>query len=111
MAAKTFTIKSGDRLPALATQLLDEDGNVIDLTLCTSAKVVVASGVAYRRIVDEKEARILEPKTDGRIEYDWGSGETSKAGEYLLEVVLTIGGLRRTVPGGWYDKVVILPCL
>ena len=112
MAAKTFTIKAGDRFPALATQLLDMDGNPINLELYSTAKIVIAPCVAGRRIVDMKTATMSALRTDGKIAYIWGEGETDKPGEYLLEVVLTtLTGVEQTVPGGWYDKVVILPRL
>lgn len=116
---KVFTIKAGDRLPALEILLKDCNGEPLDLTPYQDVLLVIASCVGGRRIVDMEEMEKMVPLTEGRVVYEWPAGQTDKAGEYQLEVILSPDfninpeseQKLMTLPGGGYGKVVITPRL
>lgn len=110
-------IKAGDRLPALELLLQDTNGNPIDLSDFDYRKIVIAPCVDGRRIVDLGSLAFKTDGTNGLLVYSWADGETDKAGEYLVEVVLSTVASPSdsdpvmTLPGGSYGKLTISPRL
>lgn len=119
MSTNEFTIKAGDRLPTLEIQLLDCQGNPLDLTPYPDIMIVIAPCVGGRRIVDMAPVVLDGLPTAGKILYHWAPGQTDKPGEYLLEVILSpnydivpkTSQQLMTLPGGGYGKVIITPRL
>lgn len=88
-----FVIKSGDRLPAITGQLLDGDGNPIDLTGATVSWVM--------RGVDDDELEVdalgtidVDPTT-GRVAYFWAAADTDTVGTYIGEWRVTFSDTRQ----------------
>lgn len=93
-----FRIKRGDTLPPMRAVLTDEEGP-FDLTDCTIVfrYMHTQSGAAI-----EKDADISggDP-TQGKVIYNWESGDTDTPGIYFCEwVVTTTGGKEITFPNG-----------
>ena len=72
-----FYIKQGDTLPIFAVQLLDDDGNPIDLTSCTVQLWVEGMGV------NPKNMKIYN---DAVVTYKFSSEETKNFGTYVAEI-------------------------
>lgn len=106
---KIFSIKVGDRLPALRIQLLKCDGTVFDLTGYT-VRVTIAPCVGGRAIVRDANAPLVDAP-NGICEYAWAAGTTDLAGEYKVEAIVNNGTLEATFPGDDYGQVVITPRL
>lgn len=106
---KIYTIKEGDTLPPIEIRALDHEGNPLDLSEFVSAEITIAKEVGGRPLV-QGPAEIFDP-AEGVIRYAWKPGET-KAGKYLLEVILKDGtGGQMTLPGAGYSEVIITPRL
>lgn len=101
----SFTIKRGDRLPALQATLSDEHG-VYNLT-GASVDVILR---APNGTVTRKTCTVADPTT-GVVTYAWGTGDTDTAGTYQLEFEATIGGRTLTFPNGGFLQLVIAPDL
>jgi len=108
----SFAMKEGDT-EAIPLDLTDKDGNPLDITGHTG-KITITSEPGGRALVRDAPINILTPAT-GKAEYRWtDSNQTKgKAGEYFCEVILTntTTGKERTIPGGKYGQVFILPRL
>lgn len=111
----TYYIKQGDRLPKLQMTLLDDEGNPIDLTNVETIQLFIAPCVGGRRIVDGQTMAVVGDASSGVVDYGWNNGDTDKAGEYKMEVVLmrdSLGTeLYQTVPRSNYDTLIITPRL
>ena len=90
----------GNRLPPITENIVDENGNAVDLT--------GASGVTFsmRRVgslssatpkVNAAAATIVGSPTLGNVRYSWASGDVDTAGEYLCWWTVTAGGLTQDV--------------
>ena len=84
-----FTIKQGDLEPAISAVLKDHDGDVVNLS--------AASGVTFQwRPVDGgalvSAAGTIASAANGRVQYDWASGDTDTVGTYKAEFVVDWGG-------------------
>lgn len=91
-----MNIVQGDLLPAVQAQLLDGDGNPIDLTGCTvecRIKTGDASASEFTSTADILDA------THGIVQHGWIAGETDAATLLLLQFVRVDGsGKRQTFP-------------
>lgn len=106
--ATCHTIKAGDTIRSLVASL-EVDGEPPDLR---NARVAFA----MRKRSDGAPtircgARILD-ESSGDVEVDWLPGQTSEAGEYDAEFVVTLAsGHEVTIPAEGYLTVRILPRL
>jgi len=92
-----YALKTGDVLPSLQVQLLDPNGDAVNLTGLT---------IAVNWSIDDdvqtpKSASILGDPTAGTIEITWSAGETDTAGLVSMEFELDDG--RTFPPDGFYD--------
>lgn len=100
----TYYMKVGDRLPLLRSQLLDGDGNPINLAAAT---------VQFRmRLQGGSGLKVNQPATvvdaaNGIVQYSWAAIDTNTAGTYEGEFAVTIGGLPMTVPANSHVIVII----
>lgn len=105
-----FNIKVGDRLPVLEAQLLDGNGEPVDLTTATT--------VAFRMRAQGSDTPlfttncvIISP-ADGQVEYRWAAGNTATAGPYDGEFVVTWNDTRvQTIPNAGSIKVRVVATL
>lgn len=106
-----FTRRSGDRRPSLRFQLLDVDGDFLDLTSAVSVTINVrmASG-AQTVLITGGLCTIELPTTDGICHYDFTSGDntTLVPGSYQWEAVVTWStGITQTHPNGTNEYATI----
>lgn len=103
----TFKIKQSDTLPALRRQLLDANGNPVNLTLAESAKFIMSTtggGVVVNA------AAVIEDAASGWVRYDWAAVDTTTAGAYRGEFQVTMAdGDIVTGPTDTYIKIRITP--
>ena len=90
-----FTVGQGDLLPAISAQLVDENGDPVDLTDATCKFHMSKGGV----VKVDAAATIVTPAT-GIVRYDWVTADTDEAGEYDAEweVTYTTGTKPLTFP-------------
>lgn len=104
-----MSIKRGDQLPILASQLLDPDGVPADLTDCT-----VVFNMRHddgRQMVTRGEVEVVNPSL-GMVEYFWGPTDTQEVGAHNGEFEVTYpGDLRMTYPNDGYIRIDIDPDL
>lgn len=90
-----FYLKRGDRLPALARQLLWSDGTPIDLSGCAVAWKMVERHTG--QVVSG--AATIVSSSEGRVEYSWGVNDTAVVGHFRGEWRITYPDSRTlTVP-------------
>lgn len=65
----------GDRRPSIKPTLKYTDGSVVNLTDCTVKFQLIE--LKTNVTVLNETASILEPKSDGKVQYDWKAGETN----------------------------------
>jgi len=99
-----FTIKQNDTAPAYVADLLDDYGlpgeSAINLTSATSVtfKMRLADTTGTPKISD---AMTITTAANGRVTYEWQTGDTDTAGTYNVEFeILWTDGTIETVPNG-----------
>jgi hypothetical protein len=102
-----FTLKKGDRLPVLSAQLRDEKGsgyNLAGYTVAFRARAAGATGAATI-----SGSCTVADSANGKVTYTWGASDTTTAGTYEGEFVLThtASGKVQTVPSSGYVTLVI----
>jgi hypothetical protein len=87
----------GDRLPAITSQLLDDDGNPVDLTGATVRFVMRALEDTDLKVDGAGEVTDADA---GQVRYLWGAADLDTEGLYLASWQVTFGdGRRQTYPG------------
>lgn len=76
-----FTIKQNDTLPLLEAQLLDTNGNPLNLDLC-SVKFHMATNRGILKI--KRDATIVDIE-NGKVKYEWQEEDTSTVGTFKCE--------------------------
>jgi len=101
MALTTFTIKQGDRLPALAATLKFADGTIKDLTGHT-VKFLMRSAKTGTVKVNGNASVVLA--SAGTVRYDWAGSDTDTVGHYQgeFETTETATGKKTTFPNSGY---------
>ena len=102
-------LKAGDRAPALAVLLQNNDGSAFDLSGWSAPLFYMRPVVSGSSLtINAGAGTITGSGTAGAVGYTWATGQTSTAGEYLLDFsLLDPSGLIRRFPGDGYIKVVI----
>lgn len=77
-----FWIKSGDLRPNLEAQLEDEDNNAIDLSNASSVDFHMEDVSGSVKV--DSSATITDTN-NGKVEYEWSSGDTDTAGTFFGE--------------------------
>ena len=98
------TLKTGDTLPTFQGQLLDENGDPYDVTGMTPEFYMHDSD--DNSVVSGASMNVLD-ETNGEVEYEWDSTDTSTAGLYNVEVVAVddTTGSERTFPADGFVSV------
>lgn len=102
-----FYIKVGNTGPDLQVELLDEDGNPVDITGYTSIKFNMRDKKTGTVKVDAVAAGevTLNP---GVIKYVWKAADTVTAGEYEGEFEVVMGSTQKfSFPNKGYIKILI----
>lgn len=108
MAPTTFYIKQGNTLPVITATLMDQYGNVPNLT---GASVYFHMTNAFYGNAVNAPATIVNP-TAGQVSYTWQTGDTNNTGTYSYEwYVVFASGAQETYPQGYWNTVQIDPSL
>lgn len=108
MTPQVFYIKQGTTLPAITATLIDQNGNVANLTGAT-VYFRMTNGI-YGNVINTQAT--VTNATLGQVSYSWGSTDTNKCGTFSCEwYVVFSGGGQETYPQGFYNTVVIDPAL
>lgn len=96
--------KKGSTLPALEMQLVETDGTPVDLT--------TATGVEFRMGITPGSpkvdaAAIVVTASEGRVKYEWVSGDVDTVGIYNGEWVVTFDDGVQVVPSSGFVEVEI----
>lgn len=105
---RKFHLKSGDLEPRLETQLVDGQGNPVNLTGVTTVRfhMGTAAGVV---LVDEPA--VVDDAETGLVAYEWSTGDTDTAGEHAAEFEVLSAGRTTTFPNDHNITVVITPAV
>jgi hypothetical protein len=101
-----FIIKQNDTLPNLEVQLIDIEGNPLNLDLC---------GVHFHMkgpdggVKINRQATILDVE-QGKVKVEWREGDTGEVGTYKCEFEINMpDGKILTVPNDGYFLIQIVP--
>lgn len=110
----TAYYSENDTAPDLRRQLLDGDGDPIDLTDASSVTITIGYAryshyyAPFEVIVDRASCDIETPKTDGWVHWTPGTGDLSPPGTYHYIFEINWGdGTRQTVPPNSYETLVV----
>ncbi len=101
----TFTIKQNDTAPALEAQLLDSEGNPINLDMC---------GVRFHMQNRYTKKTLIKPATivdaeKGLVRVDWQEGDTDTVSSYKCEFQITFtDDTILTIPNDGYFLINII---
>ena len=102
-----FNIKQNDTSPALAAQLLDGSQNIIDLT---GASVRFHMKIAGGTTVAVDNAAVVTNGSEGRVQYEWVTGDTTTAANYQGEFEVTYqNGTVESFPNSGYIVIRVIP--
>jgi hypothetical protein len=101
----TFYIKQNDTSPAMLADLLDANGQPVDIN--------GASVRFHMRPISSAQVKISEDAVivsqNGVVRYDWQTGDTDAIGSYKAEFQVTYGdGSIETFPNDGYIRVEII---
>lgn len=108
----TAYYNEGDTYPPLVRQLLDSDGEALDLTTATAVTITIAHAPGdyyyspYTKLVD-RSACTITTAAQGIIQWLPGSGVLTPPGTYLYSFEVTFPGGVQTVPAHKYEVMVI----
>lgn len=100
-----FSLKKGDRLPSIQATLTDATG-IKDLTAASGVSFAMKLQVTPFTVVTGTGVIVDAP--GGIVRYDWGASDTTTAGKYNGEWVVTIGGKQQTFPNDGFFVIEIL---
>ena len=106
--ADALVLKRGDRRPSFHGQCFD-GATPVDLTLASSAKLILKSGTATAVTLTV----VIENALLGKVRYDWTAGDLTgvlaTSNTYRAEVEVIWGdGTKQTFPGGDYGTVIVI---
>lgn len=88
--SQTFNIKQGDTEPSLEAILRDSQRQPRDLSNADSVRFHMKNVSTQDTVVDASAAVINE--SEGRVVYDWSSGDTDQEGRHEAEFEVTYNG-------------------
>src|SRR4051812_10142951 len=95
-----FTIKKGDRLPAIKFSLKEKDGSAMNLANCSivfNYSLKASGSTVVSRTV------LIEDASLGTAQYEWVAADTDTVGVYQGELVITFNsGRELTLPANGY---------
>lgn len=93
--ANEFFLKKGDRLPVLESTLSVTTG-IVDLTDATGVYFVYKP--RFTGSASTVQGTFLTPKTGGKVQYAWTTGDTASIGPYWGEWRVWFTGKIQTFP-------------
>lgn len=106
MAANKFNIKQNDTLPKLGAILQDEDKEPVDITGAT-VRFHMSPYNKDEVLIDE-EAEIIDA-TEGKVAYQWQTGDTETPGRYRGEFEINfLSNGKQTHPNCGKDIEIII---
>lgn len=100
-----FIIKQNDTLPNLEAQLVDHEGNPINLDLCG----VHFHMANFKGEVEIDRAATIVDVGSGKVMVDWQNGDTSKIGIYKAEFEVNMpDGKTISIPNDGYFLISII---
>lgn len=102
--AADFYIKTGDTRPLLEKQLLDRDGDPVNLTGAAVVFIMSQDGVLK---VNRGSCSLVDAAT-GQAAYTWQAADTDTAGDYDGEFEVTFSpGVIQTFPNPRKLRIVV----
>lgn len=98
-----FTIKQGDRLPALTAVLRDTEGPV-DLSAATAVALLMRLTGSTTPLTLTGTTSIVDAAA-GEVRHAWGAGDTTAPGVYEAEWEVTFPGGTMTFPSSGWDTI------
>lgn len=106
--------QENDTAPDLVRQLLDGNGDAIDLSDADTVTITIAYAryshyySPYEKIVDRASCDIVAPATGGWVSWTPGVGDLSPPGSYhyIFEINWQ-DGTRQTVPSNTYEPLIV----
>lgn len=89
-----FYIKVGNTGPDLQVELLDEDGDVIDITGYSTIKFSMRNKRTGTTVIDGVAA-VEVTVNPGVIKYEWVAADTATPGEYEGEFEVVLGSTQK----------------
>lgn len=111
--AGTAYYSQGDTYPPLVRQLLDGDGNAIDLTTATGVTITIAHAsydpyFSPRPVIVEDRACNINDAAEGIVQYAPVTGDLDSVSTYQYHFKITwSGGGVQTVPPNSYPILVV----
>lgn len=109
MSQNALILKKGDRKPEAEVQLLQADGTggtePVDLS-GGNVKFYAAEPDTGNLLIDGEDATIIDA-ANGKVRYQWTSGDTDKAGIWKGEFIATFSDGDLTFPNDGFIPVVI----
>lgn len=98
-----FELKQDDTSPAIVATIKDNLGRIVDLSGCTVRFLMAKPGPGSPTKVAAAAALLDAP--NGRVQYQWTTGDTDTPGDYIGEFEFTTaGGLIFSCPNdSWLD--------
>lgn len=85
MSNTTIIMKRHDTLPNLTYTLVDQDGELIDITESGVTVSMSMKGISNGNLVVDTKPCIIEDASESIIRYEWDVEDTDVAGDYLVE--------------------------
>jgi hypothetical protein len=92
-------IKTGDRLPYYTFQVVDSDGDAVDISATTITARVENISTGDEVVTDESVD--ITNGAAGYAELRWPDASTNTAGTYAIEFKIISGGLQYTLPASF----------
>lgn len=78
-----------DRFPSLTATIKDANGDAVDLTNATDVKFWLKNAQTGEVKINGAAADFLNPRTSGKVKYNWGATDLDTPGEWEAEFKLT----------------------
>jgi hypothetical protein len=103
-----FVIKQNDLSPSIQTQLLDGNGDAVDITGNLGVTFHMRMAIDPFSVIIDEAATVVDATT-GTVRYDWSSGDTDTNGVYQAEFeVIYADSKLETFPNDGYITVNVI---